>query len=121
MFIDRNGKEKVDGQVIGSAMTYARKYSLAAMAGVAPDEDDDGNGATNRDAKPQQDAPDGFDNWLADITIVAREQGTVELKRAWEKSPAAMRNYFSTVRTKDWEALKLTGHETTSRLAKEKA
>jgi len=33
-------------QGIGSAMTYGRRYALAAMVGVAPeDEDDDGNGA----------------------------------------------------------------------------
>ena len=37
-------------QQLGSAMTYARKYSLATMAGVAPDDDDDGNAAT--EAKP---------------------------------------------------------------------
>lgn len=32
-------------QQVGSAMTYARRYSLAAMVGVAPDDDDDGNKA----------------------------------------------------------------------------
>ena len=35
---------KVDAQAVGSAITYARRYSLAAFVGVAPD-DDDGNGA----------------------------------------------------------------------------
>lgn len=33
-------------QAIGSAATYNRKYGLAAMVGVAPDEDDDGNAAS---------------------------------------------------------------------------
>ena len=32
-------------QAYGSAITYARRYALAAMVGVAPDEDDDGNSA----------------------------------------------------------------------------
>jgi hypothetical protein len=35
---------KQDPQGYGSAMTYARRYGLAAMVGVCP-EDDDGNGA----------------------------------------------------------------------------
>lgn len=35
-------------QGMGSAITYARRYSLAAMVGVAPDDDDDGNAASGR-------------------------------------------------------------------------
>ncbi len=35
---------KADAQGFGSAMTYARRYGLSAMVGVAP-EDDDGNAA----------------------------------------------------------------------------
>ncbi len=36
-------------QSAGSAITYARRYSLMAMAGIAPDdEDDDGNAANGR-------------------------------------------------------------------------
>ena len=33
-------------QGYGSALTYARRYSLAAMVGVVADEDDDGNAAS---------------------------------------------------------------------------
>lgn len=32
-------------QEFGSALTYARRYSLAALVGIAADEDDDGNAA----------------------------------------------------------------------------
>jgi hypothetical protein len=39
-------------QGIGSAITYARRYALAAMVGVAP-EDDDGEGAMGRQTKPE--------------------------------------------------------------------
>jgi hypothetical protein len=35
-------------QAFGSAMSYARRYSLAAMVGVVADEDDDGNAASGR-------------------------------------------------------------------------
>lgn len=34
-------------QTIGSGITYARRYALSAMAGIAPD-DDDGNAASGR-------------------------------------------------------------------------
>jgi len=37
--------EKETPQGFGSALTYARRYSLASMVGVAPDDDDDGNAA----------------------------------------------------------------------------
>lgn len=37
---------KMDAHGIGSATTYARRYALMAIAGVAP-EDDDGNGAVD--------------------------------------------------------------------------
>lgn len=43
---------KADAQGIGAATTYLRRYGLAAMAGIAQ-EDDDGNAAAhNRGAKP---------------------------------------------------------------------
>jgi hypothetical protein len=43
---------KSDPQGIGSALTYCRRYALAAVAGVAP-EDDDGNAAS---VKPGEEA-----------------------------------------------------------------
>lgn len=40
---------KLDPQGVGSAITYLRRYSLAAFAGIAQ-EDDDGNAASQRPA-----------------------------------------------------------------------
>ena len=37
--------KQVDAQGVGSASTYGRRYGLIAMAGIAPDDDDDGNAA----------------------------------------------------------------------------
>lgn len=37
---------KADPQGYGSAMTYARRYALQAIVGVAADDDDDGNAAS---------------------------------------------------------------------------
>lgn len=57
---------KSDAHGVGSAITYARRYSLAAMVGVAPDDDDDGNAAATARAvsrdraqtrQPQQQRP----------------------------------------------------------------
>lgn len=44
-------------QQVGSAITYARRYSLASMVGVAPDDDDDGNSATDAAKAKQASAP----------------------------------------------------------------
>ena len=48
---------KKDPQTLGSVLTYYRRYSLAAIVGVAPDEDDDAEKAqapyrSNAQAKP---------------------------------------------------------------------
>lgn len=43
---------KDDAQGVGSAITYARRYSLSCMTGVVAEDDDDGNQATQ--AKPAQ-------------------------------------------------------------------
>ena len=51
---------KVDAHGLGSAITYGRRYALAAMVGVAPD-DDDGNAAVAQgvaeNAAPRRGAP----------------------------------------------------------------
>jgi len=44
---------KIDAQELGKAITYARRYALAAMVGVAPGHDDDGEAS-----KGKQDAKD---------------------------------------------------------------
>lgn len=44
---------KEDAQGYGSAMTYARRYSLSSAFGIAP-EDDDGNAAAKAAPKPEQ-------------------------------------------------------------------
>jgi hypothetical protein len=47
---------KQDPQAAGSALTYARRYSLQAIAGI-PSEDDDGNAASSRQAKTRTSEP----------------------------------------------------------------
>jgi len=47
--------DKANAQGFGSALTYAKRYSLAMACGIAADEDDDGNAATKNSTgrKPQ--------------------------------------------------------------------
>lgn len=47
---------KQDAQGYGSALSYARRYSLMAAAGIAPEEDD-GNAAVAAGTKPQKIEP----------------------------------------------------------------
>jgi hypothetical protein len=44
--------QKDDAQGAGSAITYARRYALQAIAGVVGDADDDGNEASKTPSKP---------------------------------------------------------------------
>jgi len=48
--------DKNTPQALGSAMTYARRYTLSAMIGVVADEDDDGNSASGNGNQQQQSA-----------------------------------------------------------------
>ena len=52
-FVKKDGvvEPKLDPQAAGSAITYARRYALQAMAGI-PAVDDDAEGAMNRTQKP---------------------------------------------------------------------
>lgn len=52
----KDGRIKFDQQSIGSAITYARRYTWQALVGVAAEEDDDGNAATDQ-YDPRVDAP----------------------------------------------------------------
>lgn len=66
---------KYDAQGIGSAITYARRYALASVAGVCP-EDDDGNAASAGMATLHKNA-------LPKLQAAAAK-GPDALKEAWE-------------------------------------
>lgn len=55
---------KADAQGFGSAMTYARRYSLSAAFGVAP-EDDDGNAAAKAVPKKEESAGKAVEQEIA--------------------------------------------------------
>lgn len=41
-------------QVLGSAVTYGKRYALSAVTGIAPDDDDDGNKASEGRSAPRR-------------------------------------------------------------------
>lgn len=66
-------------QALGSAITYARRYSLCSVVGVVPDEDDDGRAASQR---PKQSKPRPTANPPADPAD-APATGTTPLQALW--------------------------------------
>jgi hypothetical protein len=66
---------KHDAQGYGSALTYARRYSLMAACGIAP-EDDDGNAASRKVGFD----PSKLADWTAAISAASNEE---ELKKVY--------------------------------------
>ena len=95
-------------QGIGSCITYARRYALAAMTGVAP-KDDDGNAASIREtqARPQAvvRAPEGFSDFMDALEAVAVE-GADALKAFWTKAPANLRKHLTDTDNARWDRIK---------------
>jgi len=96
---------KNDPQGFGSALTYAKRYSIAAMLGVVADEDDDGNAAaakpnaaapTQRDAihAPMQqedaDVTEGVKNFVLEMKKALDICKTVAAVTDWEDTNAPM-------------------------------
>lgn len=96
---------KDDPQGAGSALTYARRYALAAMVGIAP-EDDEANAASAKPDAVVCVAPSGYSDWLVDLEAVA-DEGTEALQKAWKASDAALRHHLAKTNSKRWESMKL--------------
>lgn len=97
---------KGDMQGLGSAWTYARRYGLAAIVGVCP-EDDDANAAIERPAKPAAPAvaPEGYAAFVLDLQAAAKK-GTAALKTKWLESAIEHRAHMTSTDAKGWEAIK---------------
>jgi len=71
-------------QSVGSALTYVRRYSLAAMVGVASEDDDDGEGAMGR-------VCDVFQGAEPLVTPDQRDILEAALEKAGKKEAAVMK------------------------------
>lgn len=96
---------KPDAQGIGSALTYGRRYSLAAFAGIAPEDDDGQAGVGNAVPPVAVLVPEGFFDWWADFQATA-DNGSEALKDAWGKSDKGYRNYATTAKRQELATLK---------------
>ena len=90
---------KQDAQGYGSALTYARRYSLMTACGIAP-EDDDGN-AASQPRKPA--APTMTIDQAKDVIELATTMP--ELVAAWNQIPAQYRKALMQVKDAKKEVL----------------
>lgn len=83
---------KNDPQGIGSAISYARRYSLMAMVGIVADDgsDDDGNAASGKDAEPptKPDRKAAAITWANDALGKLQTFTRAEDLSAWHKANA---------------------------------
>jgi hypothetical protein len=103
-------------QAVGGAITYGRRFSLAAFAGVAP-EDDDAESAEGR-SKPVEDAPvkpKTYDQWVAGATAIAEEKGVDALQTFFKAGSADLRKWATTHDREQWTILKVTAQHTDDR------
>lgn len=84
---------KNDPQGVGSAITYARRYSLSTAFGIASDPDDDGNEASGgKSVTPKNKNPK-----LEPVLVqkIRDCQSKTALQQLWEKIPEATRNNYT--------------------------
>jgi hypothetical protein len=90
--LDASG-QKNSLQQIKSTLTYLEGATFQAVTGVVARQastDDDGKGAG---AEPKQEpAPEGYDNWRADMTALA-EEGIEKLQASWSGSTPEFRRH----------------------------
>jgi hypothetical protein len=101
---------KNDMQGFGSAVTYARRYGLMAMAGIAP-EDDDGNAAAasapkgKPAPKPQENPNEAIERA---VEYLGEASGLEDLKERWGRIPKPVQAENKVIAAKDKAKERLT-------------
>ena len=91
-------------QAKGSAITYARRYSLSAICCIAADEDDDANAATEH-RKSFDEA--GYQKWIEGLRTTIREVGYAAMVDDVKVGPREFQDALRADK-KTWAALKAT-------------
>jgi len=81
---------KNDPQGLGSVITYQRRYALGAVLGLNIDEDDDGNKASAKVAKPEQPKQPGQLDEAIRISIqnaLSECKTQAAVKKIWDNNP----------------------------------
>ena len=85
---------KADAQGYGSALTYARRYSLSAITGVAPEDDDGLSAAVAKPIKVAE--PDAA---LLDLANNAAKQGVLAYRAFYKDLKPTQRSQISSLNT----------------------
>ncbi len=93
---------KLDPQAIGSAITYLRRYSLAAMTGVAPGDDDDGEAAMGRNGAAKVEPS-------ASVTPAQKSELIDMMKKIGPEVTAPFLGYYAVEYVDDLPAEKFAG------------
>lgn len=97
--------DNFDPQAGGSAQTYARRYGLCSMLGLAPgDMDDDGKKAAEKSSQTVE-APDGFEATWIDM-IAKADEGWPALEATWAACNGAFKNYVARHKVDQWNELR---------------
>ena len=90
---DKGWEASEDPQSYGSCITYARRYAMAAITGVAT-EDDDGNAASGKGSPPTEEKPPVS---LDPAILASLDASTTldELKVAWNAIPVGSRHAYA--------------------------
>lgn len=85
---------KTDPQAMGSAITYARRYSFSAITGIASEEDDDGNSASAKPSTTTQKPPVPESPPINYAATLERAATLQALGLAWQKIPKELHPQF---------------------------
>jgi hypothetical protein len=94
---DKGWEASDDPQSYGSCLTYARRYAMAAITGVAT-EDDDGNAATGRTAGQAAEERPAVTLDPAILATFTAAQTADELKAAWNAVPVGSRHGYTSAK-----------------------
>jgi hypothetical protein len=75
---------KGDPQAVGSAVTYARRYALAAICGIAQ-EDDDGNEAVKQVAPKKRVNKKQVQGYVADFIVAIENEDALAIRQMGEE------------------------------------
>ncbi len=96
-------------QPYGSAVTYARRYGLMCMAGIAPDDEDDGNAAQEAAKKaPAQDKRQASPAIDVACDSIANADSLDRLSAIWKDLPRPIQGEARVIAAKDAAKVKLT-------------
>lgn len=98
---------KNDMQGYGSAVTYARRYGLMSMAGIAP-EDDDGNDAAKLDPRDEPVRETGPTAMQQAIAALSRAETLEALVSVWGAIPRSVQADAGVIQAKDARKAELT-------------